>query len=62
MANNSNNASGGISFFSLLGIVFITLKLMGYIDWPWWAVLSPIWGVWVLTGLIILVAVWCNRK
>ena len=24
-------------------IVFITLKLTGYIDWSWWWVLSPMW-------------------
>ena len=25
----------------LLGVVFITLKLLGVIDWSWWWVLSP---------------------
>ena len=34
---------GGISFGGLLAIVFITLKLTGYIDWSWWWVLSPFW-------------------
>jgi len=27
----------------LLGIVFITLKLMGVIAWPWLWVLCPFW-------------------
>lgn len=36
--------SGGIGFAGLLAIVFITLKLMGYIaSWSWLWVLSPIW-------------------
>lgn len=42
MAYESNNG-GGISFAGLLAIVFITLKLTGYITWSWWWVLSPLW-------------------
>lgn len=39
----SNSTSGGIGFTGLLTIVFIVLKLTGYIDWSWWWVVSPIW-------------------
>jgi len=28
---------------SILGIVFIILKLINKIDWSWWWVLSPFW-------------------
>jgi hypothetical protein len=35
--------TGGIGFFGLLAIVFITLKLTGYIAWSWWWVLAPLW-------------------
>ncbi|WP_218032425.1 hypothetical protein [Paenibacillus humicus] len=28
----------------LLGVVFITLKLTGVIDWSWWWVTLPFWG------------------
>lgn len=28
---------------SLILVLFIALKLLGYIDWSWWWVLSPIW-------------------
>ena len=38
-----NNSSDGMGFSGLLTIVFITLKLTGFIDWSWWWVLSPIW-------------------
>ena len=31
-----------IGFLGLLTILFITLKLLGTIDWSWWLVLSPI--------------------
>ena len=37
------NVNGGIGFVGALQLVFIVLKLMGYIDWPWLWVLSPIW-------------------
>ena len=37
-------SSSGIGFFGLLGIVFITLKLTGVIDWSWWWVTAPLWG------------------
>lgn len=52
MASNSSSSSGGIGFAGLLTIVFITLKLTGYIDWSWWWVLSPIW-----LGLAIIIAI-----
>jgi len=37
------DVSGGIGFFGLLTVVFITLKLTNYIAWAWWWVLSPLW-------------------
>jgi hypothetical protein len=30
------------SFPSLLTLVFVVMKCMGYIDWSWWLVFSPI--------------------
>jgi membrane protein YdbS with pleckstrin-like domain len=30
-----------IGFMGLLTLVFITLKLTGYINWSWWLVLLP---------------------
>ena len=44
MANQTQTQSGGIGFFGLLAIVFITLKLTGYIAWSWWWVLAPLWA------------------
>jgi hypothetical protein len=44
MSKESNNSgSGGIGFFGLLTILFIGLKLTGYIEWSWIWVLSPLW-------------------
>jgi hypothetical protein len=43
MSNDSSSSSSSIGFAGLLTIVFITLKLTGYINWPWIWVLSPLW-------------------
>lgn len=50
-----STSTGGISFFGLLTIVFITLKLIGTIDWSWLWVLSPIWIPFALVFLILLI-------
>jgi hypothetical protein len=49
-----NSRSGGVGFTGLLTIVFITLKLVGVIDWSWWWVLSPIW-ITVILGVLVIV-------
>lgn len=63
--SNSSSSSSGIGFGGLLTIVFITLKLLGYITWSWWWVLSPIWIglllVVVLLGGALLFAAWLER-
>ena len=44
-----------IGFFSLLTVVFVILKLTGYVAWSWWLVLSPlIGGVALLVFVFIL--------
>jgi hypothetical protein len=40
-------ASGG-----LLTVVFITLKLVHKVTWPWWWVLSPLW---LTVGLAVVI-------
>lgn len=57
MARQNNN-SGGIGFAGMLTILFIGLKLTGYIAWSWWWVLSPLWisVIVVLALALILVA------
>lgn len=45
LANNEKKNNGGVGFLGLLTILFIGLKLTGYINWSWVWVLSPIWIV-----------------
>lgn len=59
----SESKTGGIGFFGLLTIVFITLKLTDYIDWSWWWVLSPLWIPFVVIVLVIvLLAMFTNGR
>lgn len=40
---SSSSSSSGIGFCGLLTILFVGLKLTGFIDWSWFWVLSPMW-------------------
>jgi len=64
MSDSSSSSSGGIGFAGLLTVLFIGLKLTGYIAWSWWWVLSPLWisfalvlVILAITGCIIMAAV-----
>lgn len=54
MGNNNTN-SGGIGIFGLLGVLFVGLRLTGYIDWSWWWVTLPFWGGIALVAVIIFI-------
>ena len=55
MQNNTNY--GGISFFGLLQITFIVLKLIDKISWSWWWVLAPTWISVIIAFILLLVLV-----
>ena len=46
----------GINFFEALTILFIALKLTGYIDWWWGWVLAPIIMEWANKIFIAVIA------
>ena len=50
-------SGGGISFPALLAILFIGLKLTGFIDWSWVWVLSPLWIPFAIVLLVVVVVV-----
>lgn len=53
MKNNKNvSVTIGSGCAEILTLIFITLKLLKIIDWPWIWVLSPLW-----IGFIIAVAI-----
>jgi len=43
-----------MGFIEVLTLIFITLKLTGYIDWSWWWVLSPILIVYIISFVYLL--------
>lgn len=45
----------GPGFLGCLGLLFIALKLTGYINWSWWLVLLPLYGPLVLVLTVIAV-------
>ena len=49
--SKSSSSSSGVSAIGLLGVLFVALKLTGFIDWSWWWVTAPFWG-----GVAILLA------
>jgi len=51
--SNTKESNTGIGFTGLLLILFIGLKLTGYIAWSWWWVLSPVWIWCILIAMII---------
>lgn len=52
---SENTQNNGIGFFGLLGILFIGLKLAGFITWSWIWVLAPIWIPIILVIIILVV-------
>lgn len=48
-----------ISLFGLLGIVFIVLKILGHITWPWLWVTAPIWGPLAIALVFLLITGSC---
>lgn len=54
---NNKVTIGNGWFASVLGLIFITLKLTGVITWSWWWVLSPFWipvAIFLVAFLVII--------
>lgn len=55
---HNTNTSVGMSFFEVLTVIFVVLKLVGVINWSWLWVLAPIWiplGIILVIGFIIAI-------
>lgn len=46
----------GLGLLEVLGVVFLTLKLLGLISWSWWAVLAPFWVPVLLMAILLIIA------
>lgn len=43
-----------LGLLSVLGTIFVTLKLIGTITWSWWWVLLPFYGPFILVMLLVI--------
>lgn len=55
MSYSNLSPSSGLSFPSILTLIFIALKLCKVITWSWLWVLSPMWIVLSIYGIILIV-------
>jgi membrane protein implicated in regulation of membrane protease activity len=57
MENKNVVTIQGVTFPTLLTLIFITLKLIGIITWPWIWVLAPLWIGFVLFMGFLLISI-----
>ena len=60
---DGKTANGNLGVLDVIGIIFITLKIIGVepvAGWPWWIVLLPLW---IYIGMLAIVALlaWCIK-
>ena len=55
--NTEKAANGGMSLCGVLTTIFVVLKLIGVIDWPWIWVLAPFWITLILGVIGIIIAI-----
>ena len=59
---NKSNSRTGTGFTGLLQLLFITLKLVGVIDWSWLWVLSPTWISLVIVVICLIIMLWGIKR
>lgn len=53
----NETGSTGVSALSLLGVIFIVLKVLGYVSFSWWWVLCPFWAPVLLMFVLLFFVV-----
>ena len=53
MNNNNNTTRTGLGFLSMLTLIFVVAKIMGYLSWSWWVVFLPM----LIPVALIIVAI-----
>lgn len=54
--NDSNTTKTGLGFLSILTLIFVVAKILGFLSWSWWLVFLPIWGPILALILFIFIA------
>ena len=52
---HTTQVSSGLGLPGATFIVFLVMKLTGYIDWSWWWVTAPLWGALALVAAIFII-------
>ena len=52
---NNKEVMMKVGICSVLGLIFVTLKLTGVVAWSWLWVLLPFWGPLVICLLVVLI-------
>ena len=55
--NTEKTTYGGMGLCGVLTTIFVVLKLIGVIDWPWVWVLAPFWISLILGVIGIIIAI-----
>jgi len=53
MNNNTDTTKTGLGFLSILTLIFVVAKIMGYLSWSWWVVFLPM----LIPVALIIVAI-----
>lgn len=53
--NNNNIERRGLSFLSILTLIFVVAKIFGLLTWPWWLVLIPAFIPLIIAVVILLI-------
>ena len=51
--SDTSSKTGGVSLLTVVGVVFIILKLTDLVNWSWWVVLIPFWFQLAFVFLIV---------
>jgi len=52
----NDKESNGLGLTTILFLIFMTLKLAGFIDWSWWWVTSPLWIPFASVMVLVIIA------
>ena len=53
--NNSTTVKAGVGLAELMFLVFLVLKLIGFIDWSWWWVTAPLWIPFIIVIVLFVI-------
>jgi hypothetical protein len=54
VSGTTKSSGNGLGFGTVLFLIFLVLKLTGFIAWSWWWIFAP---VWIPVAVIVLVAI-----